>query len=327
MEGLAHANQRGMSFPFHCFLHFFLGSVFFELKLKLTPAVYTHPLILILWTILSLLLDYTLNWFPDPSFPLSYISPLMGFALIALPILAGTEYLHRPIFTRFLRETMGAPDMIAMERYYSLDPKSRVMVFEHKGEISGVVAVDGVRAGQSLGSVLGAEEGQLGEKEGVLEGVGFKKQGSKVERTLEGKQTDGLRKRNVKSGENGTTKKSNPQLVQIRHLTVDIPVRRAGVGTELLVSALDHAFGIATLPGSKGVSNPAEKVIVLTNPLSPGGEKVLRKCGFTSVAESETEDWPRAEKVGLLGWTGRWMGVSRSEWEAKREVIFAKPIK
>lgn len=251
--------------------------------------------------------------------PLSYVAPLIGFALTAVPILAGTEYLHRPTFTRLLREKLGAPDLVAIDRYYSLDPRSRVMVFEHEGHISGLVAFDGARAGQGLKSVLGAEEGQLGEQEGVIEEIGFEKQsprGTQSER-------EGLRKRSVRSSTDAITR-SNGSLVQIRHLDVDIVVRRAGVATELLVAVLDHAFGISPCPGSKDILKPAEKVVLLTNPLSPGGEKLLRKCGFVPVGQGEAEDWVKAEKVGLFGWKGRWLGVSRSEWRAKREVLFAK---
>ena len=89
-----------------------------------------------MWTLASLTLDYLVNWIPEPGLPLSYIAPLIGFAIAAIPILGGAEYIHRPVFTRLLRETLGAPDLVAIERYYSLDPRSQILVFPHNGQIS-----------------------------------------------------------------------------------------------------------------------------------------------------------------------------------------------
>ena len=184
----------------------------------------------------------------------------------------------------------------------------------------GLVAVDGARAGEGLGSVLGAEEGQMGEGEGVVEKVGIEKREARRGEPSR----EGLRKRDIKRSDTDSADKTKPNLVQIRHLDVDIPVRRAGVATELLVVALDHAFDIARLtPGSKNVSDPAEKVVVLTNPLSPGGERLLKKCAFRLVAESQAAGWPRPEKVGLFGWKGRWLELSRTQWKVRREVLLA----
>lgn len=254
------------------------------------------------WVLISLFLNYTLNFLPDPSIPLSYVSPLMGFAISALPILGITEYLHRPSFTRLMRKTIGAPDMITIERFYSLDPKSRVIVFEHKGEVVGVIAVDGARAGRDLGSVLGSEEGEMG---GMIEQIGYEKQDAGAKASL--------RRRNVK-----TTAEGSAGLVQIRHLVVDIPVRRAGIATELLVSALDQAFALTAMEGARS----AERVVVLADPLSPGGEKVFRKCGFVPVPDDQMESWKRPEEVGLMRWRGRWLGLSRGDWVKRRETLF-----
>ena len=295
-------------------------------------TVYTHPLVILLWILASLTLDYLVNWIPEPGLPLSYVSPLIGFAIAAIPILAGAEYLHRPVFTRLLRETLGAPDLVAMERYYSLDPRSQIMVFEHKGQVSGVVAIDGARAGVQLGSVLGAEEGQLGEKEGVIEDIGLEKKGTRArEKVIQQQQQqpppqdqrEGLRKRTVRSGETPSARR-HVDVVQLRHLDVDLPVRRAGVATELLVAALDHAFGISPrTPDAKSSETAADKVVALTNPLAPGGERLLTKFGFVPISESESAHWQPAQKVGLLRWKGRWLGVSKSAWEVKRERLFA----
>jgi hypothetical protein len=45
-----------------------------------------------------------------------------------------------------------------LQSEHHLDPKSVIIVFDHNGEISGVIAIDGKKAGEVLGSVLGAEK-------------------------------------------------------------------------------------------------------------------------------------------------------------------------
>jgi GNAT superfamily N-acetyltransferase len=202
-----------------------------------------------------------------------------------VPILGFAEFMHRPVWTRLLREKVGSPDMIAMDAFYNIEPKSTMLVFEHKGEVSGVVALDGKKATQSLGTVLGAEEKQVGDV-GAMERAGLANR-------------EGLRRR----------KGEESDFAQIRHLDVDHPVRRVGVATELLTAALDHAF--------KNV----EKVVVMTNPFSPGGEKVFTRCGFKPVPPAESSHWEQPQAVGLFKWKGRWLAVTREDWVARRSVV------
>jgi GNAT superfamily N-acetyltransferase len=67
-------------------------------------------------------------------------------------------------------------------------------------------------------------------------------------------------------------------IVQIRHLDVDQAVRKAGIATEMLAAALDHAFDIAPLGQ---VPTAADKVIILSNSFAPGGE-VVQEIWFHS---------------------------------------------
>lgn len=297
MEGLAYGNQKGAPFPLSPYL-----PKPYHYKLTHLRLVYTHPLVLAGWIALSSILNIYLNWIPTTEAWYTYLSPIIGLSITALPIMGIIEYIHRPSFTRNMRETIGAIDMVAIDRYYGLDEKSKVIVFEHKGEVSGVVALDGMRGGEELGTVLGAEEGELGD-EGVLK-EGFGREGS-------------LKKRKMIGEGKGET---DDVLVQIRHLDVDGPLRASGVITELVAAALDHAFGVNPLGGP--ISQPASQVIYLTNPLTPGGEKELKRCGFVSATNST--HWASPKNVGLLGWKGRWLQVDREQWTIRRAELYAK---
>lgn len=264
-------------------------------------SVTRHPLVLLVWLILGAVLDWRMDWLPKPDSILTKVAPLMGFALVMVPIVGFAEYWHRPTWTRLLRETVGAPDMVAIDAFYHLDPKSAMIVFEHNNEVSGVVAIDGKKPGEELGSVLGAEEKQKGDIS-VMEKSGLG--GAKSNKS-------GLRQRGKKDA-------ARSNIVQIRHLDVDHPLRRQGVATELLAAALDHAFNIAPLGSAPA---PAETVIILSNPFTPGGEKLLKKFGFTV---SASNDWPQPKSVGLLQWKGRYFELSRTEWASRRDAILKR---
>jgi RimJ/RimL family protein N-acetyltransferase len=110
-------------------------------------------------------------------------------------------------------------------------------------------------------------------------------------------------------------------IVQIRHLDVDQAVRKAGIATEMLAAALDHAFDIAPLGQ---VPTAADKVIILSNSFAPGGEKLFKKFGFTPVSAEESKDWSQPEAVGLFKWKGRWLAVTRGDWTARRAEVLSK---
>ncbi|RXK41804.1 hypothetical protein M231_00803 [Tremella mesenterica] len=351
MEGLARANRR----------------------------VYTHPLLLSLWILIGALLDYQFSYLPSPDIPLSTIYPLVGPALVALPILGVVEYLHRPIFTKLLRTTIGAPDLVSPSRYYSQQTNnvfprtqatnrktstnhekeshdnSRIVrngiksevgesvkggswVFIHKSEIVGCIMLDDKYPGQSLGTVLGEDDGILGEK-GILDQVllsSDKDQKSKSS-GKSGKSDMAALRRSSKQGVEESEMEG--RVVQIRHLDVDLPFRRHKIGTELLAHSLDQVFGFDQTDSSSTEGRDTKKdkeiskkkdvesemmVIVFTNPFTPGGEKFWRKAGFRPLSDIQTEGWERSEKVGLFGWRGRWMGLKRVEWEERRKTIFDK---
>lgn len=266
-------------------------------------------MVIVIWLALGAALDYWMDWLPKPNSLFTKLAPLMGFAFVIVPIVGFAEWYHRPIWTRLLREMVGAPDMVAIDAYYHLDPKSAMIVFDHNGEVSGVIAIDGKKAGEVLGSVLGAEEKQKGDVT-VMDKAGLSVKQAPTKK-------EGLRQRGKKDKEGGAA--SN--IVQIRHLDVDHPVRKKGIATELLATALDHAFGIAPLGQAP---TPADKVVILSNPFTPGGEKLFKKFGFTPVSAEESKDWSQPEAVGLFKWKGRWLSVDRGEWAARRTAILSK---
>ena len=236
-----------------------------------------------------------------------------------------------------MRGTLGAPDLVALDKYYAptatasvsasakqaaVNPLSGVWVFQHKGEVVGVVALDARRAGRELGSVLGEDEGEMGQ-EGVVDGLldRSSSSGSGSTGSSKGKGREGLRKRTTTTpAAKGDTTTGEKGTAQLRHLVVDIPVRRHRVGLELLVHALDKAFGFTE--DGRSSNTGIERVVVLTNPFTPGGERILNKCGFLPLAPESVSGWAAPPKLGLLGWQGRWMGVSRETWAEKRGGIF-----
>jgi hypothetical protein len=290
----------------------------------LTQTVYFHPFAISIWIPLALLINFFSKFNFVLGQPLTYPLPLIGFALAALPFMGLVEYLQRPHFTRHMRKVIGAPDLVAPQRFYSLDPRSKVIVFEHNSEVGGVICLDGHYAAEELGTVLGAEEGQLGE-EGVLEGAGV---GIEKAAAVAGRQSTRSKAQVAVSASAPSSASKYPDTVQIRHLDVDHPLRRAGVPAELIAAGLDHAFAVQPFdaPAADAAGSPAvgaARVIVLTNPLTSWEEIAFLHCGFSLVAPSRAAQWAQAPSAGLLKWTGDWLFITREQWSVKREELFA----
>ncbi|TYJ57886.1 hypothetical protein B9479_001496 [Cryptococcus floricola] len=287
-------------------LKMLVGQGIMEGLARANNKIITSPFVLLPIIIIGLVISHYAG-FAINSNPLSYIYPLVGPALALLPLLASIEYLQRPAFTARLRKTIGSLDMIKPSVYYA-PAQSGVWVFEHEGSVVGAVCLDaGEQALEKLNSVLGEEDGQVTGEKGVVGELVPKKAESNA----------GLRKRPTVSA---TKNETRPVIARIRHLDVDQPYRKSGVGSELLLIALDHAFDVS-------VQSPCriEKVYVYTNPMSVDGDKLLIKCGFVPVTKGEAgADWEDSEKIGLFGWKGRWMSVSRDRWLEKRTEILAK---
>lgn len=249
--------------------------------------------------------------------PLHYAQYLIGPCVVLLPLLAVIEWIQRPSFDTKLRSVIGGQDMATLDKYYAADTDamSGAWVFEHKGEVVGVVMLDARGAGKDLGSVSGGKASELGPTR-VVPAAGLA--------ALDPRSGE-LRQRN-------TTKEeptSSSSTAEIRHLDVNAPYRRHGVGTELLGAALDTAFGLT--PGDNeandvGKQATVTRVIALTSHFTPGGNGVWLKMGFSPVPEAEAarEGWRSDAGVGLRRWKGQWISVRREEWLAARENLYSR---
>ncbi|KIR78484.1 hypothetical protein I305_02854 [Cryptococcus gattii E566] len=268
--------------------------------------IFTNPLALLFIFLVGMGINH-ISSFSVTSNPLSYISPLIGPCLALLPLMGIVEYIHRPQFTARMRKIIGAVDMIKPSAYYA-EGKSGIWVFQHKGEVVGVVCLDATKdAGKELGSVLGEEEGQLNEKD--------------IDNNLISRKEDEKAKNAPDMRRRITRKENEPssRIAEIRHLDVDQPYRRSGVGSELVLVALDRAFSIS----SDDLSSPVDRVIVRTNPLSPDSGKLFIKCGFKPITQIEASAaaWEKNEKIGLLGWAGECLSVDKDTWVIKRKEL------
>lgn len=286
MEGMGKANNRGE-----------WASVS-ELPCRQTnptPQVYLHPVTLAAVFALAAVIDYKVGYLPDPDIYGSSMAPVIGFAMVALPVLGIVEWLHRGPFTSRLRGVIGAKDLVQAESYYS--SPSRLFVFEHKGEVRGELGLDARHPTAVVPSVLGDDEGQVSDDKNVL------RQRGKKDKKDEG----------AASG-----------LAEIRHLDIESPLRRKGVATELVATALDHAFGIAGLDGSPAAKAGAiTRVVVLTSPFTPGGDKFWTKLGFSPVPSSDSAGWRVDGPLGLLKQSGHWIAVDAATWTRKRDELAA----
>ncbi|WOO81403.1 uncharacterized protein LOC62_03G004931 [Vanrija pseudolonga] len=273
-----------------------IGQGFMEGMAKANNRVYLHPVTLAAVVALAAIIDYKVGYLPDPDIPGSSMAPVIGFAMVALPVLGIVEWLHRGPFTGRLRGVIGARDLVQAESYYT--SPSRFYVFEHKGEVRGELALDARHPTAVVPTVLGAEEGEVSQDKNVL------RQRGKKDKKDEGGAAAGL--------------------AEIRHLDIDSPVRRKGVATELVATALDHAFGIAGLDGSPAAKAGAiTRVVVLTSPFTPGGDKFWTKLGFSPVPASESAGWRVDGPLGLLKQSGHWLAVDAATWTRKRDELAA----
>ncbi|KAL1411096.1 hypothetical protein Q8F55_002046 [Vanrija albida] len=272
-----------------------IGQGFMESLGKANNRVYLHPLVLSAVVALAAVIDYAVGYLPRPGVPGSSLAPLIGFAMVALPLLGAVEWAHRGPFTARLRSVIGARDLVTAAQYYA--SPSRFYVFEHRGEVRGALALDAAHAGVAVPSVLGDEEGEVAEDKALLRRKGEKKE------------------------------QEATRLAEIRHLDIDAPVRRKGVATELVATALDHAFGVAGLHADSPAAKPGSiaKVVVLTSPFTPGGDAFWQKLGFAPVPAAESAGWRVDAPLGLLKQSGHWLAIDAPTWARTREALAPPP--
>ncbi|KAK6908534.1 hypothetical protein L486_01814 [Kwoniella mangroviensis CBS 10435] len=272
---------------------------------KANNKIILNPLCVITILTLGYFLNRLMSFMPDEKI-ISWFTALIGPCLASLPILGLVEYIQRPHFIALLRRTMGKSDLVKFDGYCS-EGKSKGWVFVHNDQIVGTILVDIQKPGKKLVSVLGDEEGQVNLDKQLLEN------GENKEKST----NPNLRKRKSTGVSVNTT--SNNGIVQIRHLAVDSPYRQSSIPLDLLIEALDQSFN---------VQNQNKVIIKLGYFCSNEIINALKKVGFVKLTSQQVKGFEFKlevpESIGLLGWKGCWMIVSKEVYEVKKEGIVVR---
>ncbi|WWC65759.1 uncharacterized protein I303_108381 [Kwoniella dejecticola CBS 10117] len=324
-----------------------IGQGVMEGLAKANNKFITNPVVITLILFLGLGLNRLMSFNQSTNY-LSYFTPIIGPCLVLLPVLGSAEYIHRPVFSAALRKIIGSEDLIRLNEYYSNRSSSSSKgegndgwVFVHKHEIVGVILVDTGRAGESLDSVLGEEEGQISENRKIKDAKRLSSSSSnetQVKSQNKIRQTSNdLRKRNTTSVPVSTdqspsaNKKSN--LIQIRHFDIDVPYRQAktGVSKDLLSTALNHYFSNPpSNPSSKsdailGSDHDGDTILIELKPFSKWTEEILTQFGFKRITPQRVNalDLVQPNSTGLLGWKGCWMELRQEDWIKRKDQIIS----
>ncbi|WWC95770.1 hypothetical protein V866_002636 [Kwoniella sp. B9012] len=271
---------------------------------KANNKIILNPLCVLSILTLGYSLNRLMSFMPDENI-ISWFTALIGPCLASLPILGLVEYIQRPHFIGLLRRTMGQSDLVKFDGYCS-EGKSKGWVFVHNDQIVGTILVDTQNPGKKLVSVLGDEEGQINEDKQLLENENKEKSNN-----------TNLRKRKSTGTSSNTT--SSNGIVQIRHLAVDSPYRQSSIPLDLLIEALDQFFL---------VQDQNKVIIELGYFCSKEIVDALNKVGFVKSTSKQVEGsdskLEEPESIGLIGWKGYWMILSKEVYESKKEVIVGK---
>ncbi|WVQ66124.1 uncharacterized protein L199_004302 [Kwoniella botswanensis] len=272
---------------------------------KANNKIILNPLCALSILTLGYFLNRLMSFMPDENI-ISWFTALIGPCLASLPILGLVEYIQRPHFIGLLRRTMGQSDLVKFDGYCS-EGKSKGWVFVHNDQIVGTILVDSQHPGKKLVSVLGDEEGQINEDKQLLENKENKEKSNNLN----------LRKRKSTGTSINTT--SDKGIVQIRHLAVDSPYRQSSIPLDLLIEALDQSFS---------VSNRNKVIIELGYFCSKEIIDALKKVGFVKSTSKQVEGsdskLEEPESIGLMGWKGYWMILSKEVYEVNKEAIVGK---
>lgn len=111
----------------------------------------------------------------------------------------------------------------------------------------------------------------------------------------------------------------------IRHLVVDLPEGqgRREIATELARLALDKMLVASEGDEKSGVENTVDKVVVLTDPFALEGDRFYKELTFAPLPDTQVARYGEIEKLGLLKMSGRWLGLTKGKWAAKRRSMAA----
>ncbi|GHJ89064.1 hypothetical protein NliqN6_5466 [Naganishia liquefaciens] len=321
-----------------------VGTSVMEGLARANKQTYFHPLILTIYIVTALALDYHLGWLPREDIWWSPISLLTGFGAAALPLLGVVEFINRDYFETLMRLRLGAADLLSILDYYG----SNFSVLEYKREIIGLIAVDYKRPGENLESVIsGVRKDDI--KSGLNLGWLKNRGDSKEQAAAEPLGSSGLSSATDSKDATLRNRKSQPSVVvpsnpsgsahtssapnhlrgstaHIRHLFVDAQYRNKGLEEELITHALRTAFD---------PSNPKIHRCIIATPsyASPSQIQLLRDMSFIKIATGDDAVVPgmatpgheesrgimvkETRRFGVAGWeviswSGQWWEIPRA---------------
>ncbi|XP_006454382.1 hypothetical protein AGABI2DRAFT_197421 [Agaricus bisporus var. bisporus H97] len=108
--------------------------------------LYTHPLVLLVWTLLSLAFVHFMNWWPSSYRSISgifrFLIPLPAFASVAVPIMFLIDWKNRPHFESRTQEVIKERDLLQPIDYYNQSPASGFWILEFGENFVGLIALD-----------------------------------------------------------------------------------------------------------------------------------------------------------------------------------------
>lgn len=181
---------------------FIVGKANMEQLAVANNRVYTDPVTISLWVLLSAIFVQYMKWWPASTEYgwVSYLRPLPALASMAVPIMFFVDWINRPYFEKLTQETLRQPDMTQIAEHYTLSPGSGFWILEYGNRFVGLIALD-------------ASPAQIEGDEGAKK----------------------AKKAKTKQGE-------TPHTAIIRHFYVDEAFRGARIQDDLLVHAVDFAF-------------------------------------------------------------------------------------
>jgi Acetyltransferase (GNAT) family len=171
----------------------------------------------------------------------------------------GNVRLNRPYFEKQLQDALQKPDVLNILGYYSRSASSGFWILEYGERFVGLIALDA---------------------------------------SFDSTDDETINTKTVTKKKRISNSKGTSPTATIRHFYIDEPFRTSGIQSDLLIHAVQHAFG----------SDPAlRRIRAPDSPLVPYARGALRQAGFQ--LDQHTE------KVGLLGWKLGMRILEKADWK------------
>ncbi|KAF9015198.1 hypothetical protein BDQ17DRAFT_1385982 [Cyathus striatus] len=121
---------------------FVIGKANLETLAVANNKVYTNPLTISAWLLLTSVLIQYMQWWPSAQTGVfGYLKPLPAFAAMAVPILALVDWINRPYFEQHVQTVLRQPDIQNIAKYYS-PSASGFWILEYGDKFVGLIALD-----------------------------------------------------------------------------------------------------------------------------------------------------------------------------------------